>query len=59
MEEGMCMTCGCGEPNDKHGDEASITNDELISAANAAGVSEKEAIDNIARTYREKIQRAA
>lgn len=55
----MCMTCGCGEPDDKHGDEASITNDELIAAANAAGLSEQEAIDNITRTYRDKIQQAA
>ena len=52
----MCMTCGCGEPNDKHGNEANITNDELISAANAAGIPEKEAIENVSKTYREKIE---
>ncbi len=55
----MCMTCGCGEPNDKHGDEANITNDELVSAADAAGISEQAAIDNIVHTYNEKIARKA
>ena len=54
----MCMTCGCGEPNDKHGNEANITNDELVSAANAAGISEEEAVENIGMTYREMIKQA-
>jgi hypothetical protein len=53
------MTCGCGEPDDKHGDEANITNDELVSAAEAAGISEEEAVENISRTFREKVKRAA
>ncbi len=55
----MCMSCGCSEPNESHGDEANITNDELVSAADAAGISEQAAIDNIERTYNEKIARKA
>jgi hypothetical protein len=51
----MCMTCGCGEPNEKHGNDANITNDELVAAAEAAGIDEQQAIDNIAQTYVDKV----
>jgi hypothetical protein len=43
----MCASCGCGEPNDKHGNAANITLDEVQQAAQAAGVSPKQAADNI------------
>jgi hypothetical protein len=43
----MCMTCGCGKPNDQHGDEANITYDQLQSAAEAANIDPETAADNL------------
>lgn len=43
----MCLSCGCGSPNDKHGDERHITQDDLQQAAEAAGVSPQQAAQNI------------
>jgi hypothetical protein len=43
----MCMTCGCGEPMNRHGDDANITYDQLQAAANAAGIDPEKAADNI------------
>ncbi len=47
----MCLTCGCGEPNDDHGDSRHITMDELKQAAEAAEVSVDEAARNFQETY--------
>jgi hypothetical protein len=44
----MCVSCGCGEPNDAHGDMRNITMDDLNRAAEAAGISPSEAAQNIA-----------
>ena len=41
------MSCGCGKPNDQHGDEANITYDQLERAATAAGIDLETASDNI------------
>ena len=43
----MCMSCGCGAPNDDHGDERNITQDDLDRAAQAADVSRERAAENI------------
>jgi hypothetical protein len=43
----MCMTCGCGEPMNRHGEDANITYDQLQAAANAAGIDPEKAADNI------------
>jgi hypothetical protein len=43
----MCMTCGCGKPNDQHGDEANITYDQLQAAAEAANIDPESAADNL------------
>ena len=43
----MCMTCGCGKPNDQHGDDANITYDQLQSAAEAANIDPETAADNL------------
>jgi len=43
----MCMTCGCGKPNDQHRDEANITYDQLQSAAEAANIDPETAADNL------------
>lgn len=43
----MCLSCGCGSPNDDHGDPRNITMTELQEAAEAAGISVDEAAANI------------
>jgi hypothetical protein len=43
----MCMSCGCGKPNDTHGDDANITYDELQAAARASDIDPEQAADNI------------
>jgi len=43
----MCMSCGCGTPNDTHGDDANITYDDLQAAARAADIDPEKASDNI------------
>jgi hypothetical protein len=43
----MCASCGCGEPNEQHGDSAHITLSQVEAAANAAGISPEEAAKNI------------
>jgi hypothetical protein len=43
----MCLDCGCGEPNEKHGDNRHITMDQLTAAAQASGISVAEAARNI------------
>jgi hypothetical protein len=44
----MCLDCGCGKPNESHGDQRHITLDTVRSAAEASGISETAAMDNIA-----------
>ena len=48
----MCLTCGCGEPNDPHGDPAHITYDDLKKAADAAEISVEEAVSNFDETVK-------
>lgn len=43
----MCASCGCGMPNDDHGNPANITLDQVQQAATAAGVSTRQVADNI------------
>jgi hypothetical protein len=43
----MCMSCGCGQPNEQHGDAANITYDQLQRAAEAAEIDPETAADNI------------
>ncbi len=43
----MCLSCGCGEPDDNHGDNRHITLEELQAAAEAAEISVNEAANNI------------
>jgi hypothetical protein len=44
----MCMSCGCGSPNDTHGDNRNITQDDLNNAAQAANITPEQAAQNIA-----------
>ena len=44
----MCVSCGCGEPNDNHGgDTRHITMEMLQAAAEAAEISVDDAAHNI------------
>ena len=44
----MCVSCGCGEPNERHGDDRHITQDDLNQAAEAANITPEEVVRNIA-----------
>ena len=43
----MCSNCGCGIPEDKHGDDRNITWSELQAAAEANEQTPEEAIKNM------------
>ena len=43
----MCLSCGCGEPNDNHGDPRHITLEMLEQAAEAAEWSTEDVANNI------------
>lgn len=43
----MCMSCGCGSPNDTKGDSRNITQDDLNNAAKAANITPEQAAQNI------------
>jgi hypothetical protein len=44
----MCISCGCGAPNDRHNNPDLITQEDLDRAAKAANMSPKDAAQNIA-----------
>jgi hypothetical protein len=46
----MCMNCGCGQPNDDHGEPANITASALVRAAAANGQSLRESAQHIVET---------
>lgn len=43
----MCASCGCGKPNDQHGDSRHITMDQVQQAAAAANISPQEVVKNL------------
>lgn len=43
----MCANCGCGIPEDKHGDERNINWSEIVASAEANGIAPTEAVKNI------------
>ena len=43
----MCLSCGCHERYESHGDPANITLDDVNAAASAAGISPEEVAENI------------
>ena len=45
----MCLDCGCGEPNERHGDERHIIMDDVRAAAEASEISVDEAARNISQ----------
>jgi hypothetical protein len=46
-ETPMCVSCGCGAPDEKHGDDANITMQDLERAAKAANISTTQVAENI------------
>lgn len=50
----MCVSCGCGEPNERHGDDRHITQDDLDQAAAAAKISADEVARNIGATAQQQ-----
>lgn len=48
----MCLTCGCGDPNDSQGDNRHITMDDMKKAAEAAEISVDEAVKNLNETVK-------
>jgi hypothetical protein len=49
----MCLDCGCGELNNRHGDDRHITMDEVKAAAKASEISVDEAARNISDGMRQ------
>lgn len=47
----MCMSCGCGSPNDDRGDSRNITLNDLDQAAQAAGTSVGQVVQNISTSW--------
>ena len=43
----MCLSCGCGQPNDDHGDSRNITLNDIDQAAKAAGTTRDKVLQNI------------
>ena len=50
----MCMNCGCGKPEDRHGDEANITLSDLRAAGEANDQSLDETISNIQQAWQQQ-----
>ena len=46
----MCMNCGCGQPNEDHGNPANITAADLEQAGTANGQSMRESAQHILET---------
>ncbi|MFN8622303.1 MAG: hypothetical protein U0869_16345 [Chloroflexota bacterium] len=47
----MCMNCGCGAPEDRHGDPANITATDLRRAGEANGQTLAETMRNLNDAY--------
>lgn len=51
----MCLNCGCGEPNERHGDDANITLDDVRRAGEANGQSVEESLRNMGMAARQVV----
>ena len=45
----MCASCGCGIPEDKHGDERNLNWSEIVAAGKANDISAAEVAENITK----------
>lgn len=43
----MCVSCGCGQANDDHGDVRNLTMDRINQAGEAVGISAEQVAENI------------
>ncbi len=49
----MCLNCGCGEPNERHGKDTNITLEDVERAGEANGQSVEESLRNMGMTARQ------
>lgn len=47
----MCMSCGCKQPNENHGDQRNITMQDLQAAGQASDISPDQVVKNIQQGY--------
>jgi hypothetical protein len=53
----MCANCGCGIPEDRHGDERNILWSEIAASAEANGISPADAVQNIVKMSEDQSQK--
>ena len=51
----MCLNCGCGDPNDRQGNDANITFEDVRRAGEANGQSVEESLRNMGMTARQVV----
>ena len=51
----MCLNCGCGEVNERHGKDANITLDDVRRAGEANGQSVEESLRNMGMAARQVV----
>ena len=51
----MCLNCGCGEPNERHGNDANITLDDVRRAGEANDQSVDESLRNMGMAARQVV----
>jgi hypothetical protein len=51
----MCLNCGCGEPNNRHDNEANITLDDVRRAGDSNGQSVDESLRNMGMAARQVV----
>ena len=47
----MCLSCGCQDPDNDHGQYASITIQKIFDAANAHGIEVGDVVNSIENTF--------
>jgi len=47
----MCLSCACGKPNEKHGDDRHITLQDVQAAAEASDTAPQEVVTNIQQGF--------
>jgi hypothetical protein len=50
----MCANCGCGIPEDRHGDDRNILWSEIVASADANNLSPADAVKNIVQMTEEQ-----
>ena len=47
----MCMSCGCKQPEERHGDDRNIVLQDIQDAADASEISAEEVVRNIQEAF--------